>query len=134
MTEMQQAAKEKIEAEEKAAKYDRYGAVLHTPVRKTLEEFITQDEEFAQAVVQGGSPQGALQGRYGEMSEMRTGDDTNMKKERRAKAARALLCLLAAGMMMTAACANRQEEKAPPPRATPAAQIDYIKGVYIVRR
>lgn len=48
-------AKNKLEAEKKAAKYDRYAQVMKDDVCKALDGFCRQDPEFAQAVVQGGT-------------------------------------------------------------------------------
>ena len=48
-------AKEKLEKEANAAKLDRYGDVMKSAVLKKLKYFCGQDEEFAQAVVQGGT-------------------------------------------------------------------------------
>lgn len=45
----------KLEAEQKTAKYDRYAQVMKNSVREALESFCRQDDEFAQAVVQGGT-------------------------------------------------------------------------------
>ena len=46
------AAVGRLERENKEAKYDRYGGVLHTPVCAALSEFCRQNAEFAQAVCQ----------------------------------------------------------------------------------
>lgn len=49
-------ALKKLSAErEEGKKLNRYSGVLAEPVGKQLEEFCRQEEEFAQAVVQGGS-------------------------------------------------------------------------------
>lgn len=48
-------AKDKLSKELKSGKYDRYGNVMKQSVHDALLEFSRQDEEFAQAVVQGGS-------------------------------------------------------------------------------
>ena len=48
-------ALDKLEAEQKTANYDRYAKVMKNSVREALESFCRQDEEFAQAVVQGGT-------------------------------------------------------------------------------
>lgn len=45
----------KLEAEQKTAQYDRYAKIMKNSVREALESFCRQDEEFAQAVVQGGT-------------------------------------------------------------------------------
>ena len=55
MSEFQKEAKEKLEKEYKAGKYDRYATAMKDAVRKALDGFIEQDGEFAQAVAQGGS-------------------------------------------------------------------------------
>lgn len=46
---------QKLREELKSGKFDRYGTVMKTAVCGALETFCRQDEEFAQAVVQGGS-------------------------------------------------------------------------------
>ena len=48
-------ALKKIQSEFKSGKYDRYGQIMKTDVLRQLEDFIEQDEEFAQAVAQGGT-------------------------------------------------------------------------------
>ena len=48
-------ALKKIQAEYKSGKYDRYGQVMKADVLRQIEDFIEQDDEFAQAVVQGGT-------------------------------------------------------------------------------
>ena len=48
-------AKDKLAAERKSAKLDRYGKVMAGAVHDALLEFCGQDVEFAQAVAQGGS-------------------------------------------------------------------------------
>lgn len=48
-------AKDKLEREYKSGKYDKYGNIMKTEVKKALLDFCRQDDEFAQAVVQGGS-------------------------------------------------------------------------------
>lgn len=50
-----EGAIEKLAAEKKAAKYDRYAQVMKDRVHETLVDFCRQDAEFAQAVVQGGT-------------------------------------------------------------------------------
>lgn len=52
---MKQRAIETLTREAKTAKADRYGAVVKAPLLKVLCDFCRQDQEFAQAVVQGGS-------------------------------------------------------------------------------
>lgn len=46
------AAIGRLEREDREAKYDRYGGVLHAPVCAALSEFCRQNTEFAQAVCQ----------------------------------------------------------------------------------
>ena len=46
------AAVGRLERENKEAKYDRYGGVLHAPACAALSEFCRQNAEFAQAVCQ----------------------------------------------------------------------------------
>lgn len=46
---------EKLDREFKAGKYDKYAAVMKKGTLDALKEFCRQDEEFAQAVVQGGT-------------------------------------------------------------------------------
>ena len=48
-------ALEKLEAERASAQYDRYARIMKDRICETLADFCRQDEEFAQAVVQGGS-------------------------------------------------------------------------------
>lgn len=48
-------AKEKLESEAKAGKYDCYAQVMKDRVCKKLLFFCQQDDEFAQAIVQGGT-------------------------------------------------------------------------------
>jgi len=55
MSEFQKKAGEKLDREYKAGKYDRYAQIMKDSALKTLKEFCGQDEEFAQAVAQGGS-------------------------------------------------------------------------------
>lgn len=50
-----QQAKTKLDAELKSGKFDRYGAVMKQAVHDALLDFCRQEEEFAQAVAQGGS-------------------------------------------------------------------------------
>lgn len=47
-------AEEKLRTELKDGKFDRYGEVMKAEVSEALLEFCRQDEEFAQAVAQGG--------------------------------------------------------------------------------
>ena len=55
MSEYRDQALKKIQAEYKSGKYDRYGQVMKADVLRQIEDFIVQDDEFAQAVVQGGT-------------------------------------------------------------------------------
>lgn len=55
MNEFQKAALEKLEGESKKGSYDKYAAAMKRAVLNALQEFVRQDAEFAQAVVQGGS-------------------------------------------------------------------------------
>jgi len=52
---MIEQAIEKLESEFKTGKYDRYAAIMKQGVLDALKTFCHQDEEFAQAVVQGGA-------------------------------------------------------------------------------
>lgn len=54
VNEWKMQALEKLRAESKEGKYDRYAAAMKNDVHRTLESFCKQDAEFAQAVVQGG--------------------------------------------------------------------------------
>ena len=51
---MKSEAIAKIKAESAAYKGDRYGAAMKTYIAGRLEDFCQQNEEFAQAVAQGG--------------------------------------------------------------------------------
>lgn len=55
MNEWAQQALEKLRAEYKSGKYDRYAGAMKNDVHRALESFCKQDAEFAQAVVQGGT-------------------------------------------------------------------------------
>lgn len=48
-------ALDKLEAEQKTARYDKYAQIMKNAVREALVDFCDQDEEFAQAVAQGGT-------------------------------------------------------------------------------
>ncbi len=48
-------AQDRIDREWKSGKFDKYAAAMKDDVRDALTGFCMQDEEFAQAVVQGGS-------------------------------------------------------------------------------
>lgn len=52
---MYDEAIEKLKGELKSGKYDQYGNAMKQDVCGALIEFCRQDEEFAQAVAQGGS-------------------------------------------------------------------------------
>lgn len=47
-----EAAVKRLEEQDKEAKFDRYGAVLHGPVREALSDFCRQNAEFARAICQ----------------------------------------------------------------------------------
>lgn len=55
MNEWYKRASEKLAEEKKTAKYDRYADAMKDTVCEALDRFCKQDEEFAQAVVQGGT-------------------------------------------------------------------------------
>lgn len=55
MSEFRQKAIDKLAEEAKNVKFNKYGMAMKSAVRSALEEFCRQDDEFAQAVVQGGS-------------------------------------------------------------------------------
>ena len=55
MNEWSNQAKKKLDSEAKAGKYDRYAAAMKSAVHDALVSFCEQDEEFAQAIVQGGT-------------------------------------------------------------------------------
>ncbi len=44
------AAVKRLQDQDKEAKFDRYGAVLHAPVREALSDFCRQNAEFARAI------------------------------------------------------------------------------------
>ena len=48
-------AKQKLRKEAAAGTFDRYANIMKKDVEAALEDFCRQDEEFAQAVVQGGT-------------------------------------------------------------------------------
>ena len=54
MSEFFEQAKERLQ-KESAEKLDRYGETMKFAVKEALLDFCRQEEEFAQAVVQGGS-------------------------------------------------------------------------------
>lgn len=57
---MKSQAIEKIKCELKAYKGDRYGNAMKNYIAEILEDFCNQNEEFAQAVVQGGTFEGCM--------------------------------------------------------------------------
>ncbi len=48
-------ALKKLEEEYKSGSFDKYANIMKSAVKDTLADFCRQDDEFAQAVVQGGS-------------------------------------------------------------------------------
>lgn len=52
---MYEQARKKLDDELKCGKFDKHGQVMKQGVHDALTEFCRQDEEFAQAVVQGGT-------------------------------------------------------------------------------
>lgn len=55
MSEFLEQALKKLAENDKAGRFNNKAAAMKKEVRKALEEFCRQDEEFAQAVVQGGN-------------------------------------------------------------------------------
>lgn len=55
MSEWVEAAEKRLDDESKNGKFDKYGSAMKEAVQKALLDFCRQDDEFAQAVVQGGS-------------------------------------------------------------------------------
>lgn len=55
MSEWTAKAAARLEDECKSGKFDKYGSAMKEAVQKALLDFCRQDDEFAQAVVQGGS-------------------------------------------------------------------------------
>ena len=55
MSDIVTEAKEKLEREHKAAKYDRYAKIMKDGVKKTLVQFCGQSEVFAEKVAHGKS-------------------------------------------------------------------------------
>lgn len=55
MMEIYEQAKAKLDAGLKDGKFDRHGQIMKRGMHDALLEFCRQDEEFAQAVVQGGT-------------------------------------------------------------------------------
>lgn len=54
MNEFLKKALSKLKMEAGKGSYDKYAQIMKDPVKKALEDFCRQDEEFAQAVAQGG--------------------------------------------------------------------------------
>lgn len=61
MNEWYKQASAKLAEEKETAKYDRYANVMKDAVCEALDGFCKQDEEFAQAVVQGGTFEDCMQ-------------------------------------------------------------------------
>lgn len=55
MNEYLDRALKKLDEEYKAGIFDKYANIMKKSVKETLTDFCRQDDEFAQAVVQGGS-------------------------------------------------------------------------------
>lgn len=55
MTEYRNEALKKLQEGAKNGRFDRYASAMKVDVLRQLESFVEQDDEFAQAVVQGGS-------------------------------------------------------------------------------
>ena len=55
MSDYEIEALNKLDDESKKGSYDKYASAMKSAVLKALKEFVKQDAEFAQAVVQGGS-------------------------------------------------------------------------------
>jgi len=55
MNEWYERAAEKLAAEKKTARYDKFAQVMKNRICEKLTLFCKQDQEFAQAVVQGGT-------------------------------------------------------------------------------
>lgn len=55
MNEYYEDAVKRLDKECNEGKFDRYAGAMKTAVRDALKDFCRQDDEFAQAVVQGGS-------------------------------------------------------------------------------
>lgn len=55
MSDIVKEAREKLEREHKAAKYDKYASIMKDGVKKTLEQFCEQSEVFAEKVAHGKS-------------------------------------------------------------------------------
>ena len=55
MNEYRNEALKKLQEGAKNGRFDRYASAMKVDVLRQLESFVEQDDEFAQAVVQGGS-------------------------------------------------------------------------------
>lgn len=55
MNEYLDRALKKLEEEYKSGSFDKYANIMKSAVKDTIADFCRQDDEFAQAVVQGGS-------------------------------------------------------------------------------
>lgn len=55
MSEFKMQAVKRLNGEAERGKFDKYGAAMKLAVKDALIEFSRQDDEFAQAIVQGGS-------------------------------------------------------------------------------
>lgn len=55
MNKFYEEARQKLRKESSAGKFDRYANIMKKDVEAALEDFCRQDEEFAQAVIQGGT-------------------------------------------------------------------------------
>lgn len=55
MSEFKMQAVKRLNGETERGKFDKYGAAMKLAVKDALIEFSRQDDEFAQAIVQGGS-------------------------------------------------------------------------------
>lgn len=55
MSEWVEAAEKRLDDESKNGKFDKYGNAMKGAVKDALKEFARQDDEFAQAIAQGGS-------------------------------------------------------------------------------
>lgn len=55
MSEWTAKAAARLEDECKSGKFDKYGNAMKSAVKDALKEFARQDDEFAQAIAQGGS-------------------------------------------------------------------------------
>ena len=55
MTEFQKTALDKLKKELGDGTFDKYANIMKKPVHDTLADFCRQNDEFAQAVVQGGT-------------------------------------------------------------------------------